>query len=44
MIAFYRGGRRRGNPIPIGIAHACQQVDTLPTQAWDVPLAKILVG
>ncbi|MCL9781565.1 5-formyltetrahydrofolate cyclo-ligase [Vibrio sp. S4M6] len=29
-------------PYPIGIAHDCQQVDSIPVQAWDVPLAKIV--
>jgi 5-formyltetrahydrofolate cyclo-ligase len=28
--------------IPIGLAHDCQYVDALPTQAWDVPLPKIV--
>lgn len=25
----------------IGLAHACQQVDAVPTEAWDVPLQQI---
>ena len=29
--------------IPVGLAHQCQQVEQLPTEAWDVPLHKILV-
>lgn len=28
--------------LPIGLAHDCQQVETLPTAAWDIPLPAIL--
>ncbi|OOF84007.1 5-formyltetrahydrofolate cyclo-ligase [Rodentibacter ratti] len=30
--------------LPIGLAHACQQIDALPIEHWDVPLFDILVG
>lgn len=30
--------------IPVGLAHACQQVNPLPIEQWDVPLFDILVG
>ena len=30
--------------IPVGLAHQCQQVGQLPTEAWDVPLHRILVA
>lgn len=30
--------------IPVGLAHACQQVEQLPIEHWDVPLFDILVG
>ena len=30
--------------IPVGLAHQCQQVELLPTEAWDVPLHRILVA
>ena len=30
--------------IPVGLAHQCQQVEQLPTEAWDVPLHQILVA
>ncbi|PVX42838.1 5-formyltetrahydrofolate cyclo-ligase [Pasteurella langaaensis DSM 22999] len=30
--------------IPVGLAHQCQQVDSLPTESWDMPLFDILVG
>ncbi|GLR08283.1 5-formyltetrahydrofolate cyclo-ligase [Mixta theicola] len=33
---------RRHRFLPIGLAHDCQQVDTLPTEAWDIPLPAIL--
>ena len=30
--------------IPVGLAHQCQQVEQIPTEAWDVPLHQILVA
>ena len=30
--------------ILVGLAHQCQQVEQLPTEAWDVPLHQILVA
>jgi 5-formyltetrahydrofolate cyclo-ligase len=27
---------------PIGLAHDCQQVETLPSEVWDIPLPKIV--
>lgn len=30
--------------IPVGLAHQCQQVEQLPVEHWDVPLAQILAG
>lgn len=27
---------------PIGLAHDCQYVDSLPSEAWDIPLSKIM--
>ncbi|OOF60147.1 5-formyltetrahydrofolate cyclo-ligase [Rodentibacter myodis] len=30
--------------IPIGLAHACQQLENLPIEHWDVPLFDILIG
>ncbi len=30
--------------ITVGLAHQCQQVEQLPTEAWDVPLHRILVA
>ncbi|MCG3724468.1 5-formyltetrahydrofolate cyclo-ligase [Vibrio cincinnatiensis] len=27
---------------PIGLAHDCQYVETLPTESWDIPLPKIV--
>lgn len=29
-------------PYPLGLAHDCQYVEHLPSEAWDVPLPKIL--
>lgn len=28
--------------IPVGLAHDCQQITTLPTEVWDVPLPMIV--
>ncbi|MED5556570.1 MAG: 5-formyltetrahydrofolate cyclo-ligase [Pseudomonadota bacterium] len=35
---------RRPGPAPalIGVAHACQQVDTLPVEPWDIPLNAVV--
>lgn len=33
---------RKHGFLPIGLAHDCQQVETLPTAAWDIPLPAIL--
>ncbi|KLV06486.1 MULTISPECIES: 5-formyltetrahydrofolate cyclo-ligase [Photobacterium] len=37
-----RWHQERQGPRPIGLAHDCQQVDTLPVEAWDVPLPEII--
>ncbi|MEZ9229689.1 5-formyltetrahydrofolate cyclo-ligase [Vibrio amylolyticus] len=34
--------KRKEGAIPIGLAHDCQHVEALPTEAWDVPLPKIV--
>lgn len=39
---FYDRTLRHDGPYPIGLAHDCQQVETLPVQPWDVPLAEIV--
>ncbi|QNI04653.1 5-formyltetrahydrofolate cyclo-ligase [Halomonas sp. SH5A2] len=35
---------RRPGPKPtlLGVAHACQQVDTLPVEPWDIPLNAVV--
>ncbi len=33
---------QRSGPKPVGIAHHCQWVESLPSEAWDVPLPKIV--
>ncbi len=35
---------RQKHFIPVGLAHRCQQVEALPTESWDIPLAQILTG
>ena len=32
----------KSGPYPIGLAHDCQLVQQLPTEAWDVPLPEII--
>ncbi|WP_284192087.1 5-formyltetrahydrofolate cyclo-ligase [Vibrio zhanjiangensis] len=34
----------QSGPKPIGLAHACQEVEQLPVEAWDVPLPKIITA
>jgi len=29
-------------PYPIGLAHDCQRIENLPTEAWDIPLPQIV--
>ncbi|WP_375321162.1 5-formyltetrahydrofolate cyclo-ligase [Aliivibrio logei] len=29
-------------PMPLGIAHTCQQVKLLPIESWDIPLPRII--
>ncbi|MFI3310011.1 5-formyltetrahydrofolate cyclo-ligase [Ewingella allii] len=31
-----------GGPYPIGLAHDCQQVESLPVEHWDVPLPEVI--
>ena len=40
--AFIRQGKRPKNPTLIGFAHACQEVESLPSASWDVPLATVV--
>ncbi|HET8708378.1 MAG TPA: 5-formyltetrahydrofolate cyclo-ligase, partial [Pseudomonadales bacterium] len=37
-LAFLRDTRPIKAPLLVGLAHACQQVDSLPAADWDVPL------
>lgn len=32
----------RLGPYPIGLAHDCQRVEHIPTEAWDVPLPEVI--
>jgi 5-formyltetrahydrofolate cyclo-ligase len=34
--------QRPHSPYPIGIAHDCQQVDSIPCEHWDIPLPEII--
>lgn len=40
--AFIRQGKRPRNPTLVGFAHACQEVESLPSASWDVPLATVV--
>jgi 5-formyltetrahydrofolate cyclo-ligase len=33
---------KQTKPMPIGLAHDCQQVTTIPIESWDIPLPKII--
>jgi 5-formyltetrahydrofolate cyclo-ligase len=37
-LAFLRDVPRPARPLLVGIGYAFQQVDTVPTEAWDIPL------
>ncbi|WP_373101018.1 MULTISPECIES: 5-formyltetrahydrofolate cyclo-ligase [Pasteurellaceae] len=41
---FYDRTLQRNNVMSVGLAHRCQQVESLPTESWDIPLARILIG
>ncbi|MGC9402543.1 5-formyltetrahydrofolate cyclo-ligase [Vibrio genomosp. F10 str. 9ZC157] len=34
--------KHKQGPVPIGLAHDCQYIETLPSEIWDVPLPKIV--
>lgn len=33
---------KKSKPYPLGIAHNCQQVDSLPCESWDIPLPEVI--
>ncbi|BFO11703.1 hypothetical protein GGER_42130 [Serratia rubidaea] len=33
---------QHGGPYPIGLAHDCQQVESIPSEHWDIPLPEIV--
>jgi len=33
---------KKALPFPIGLAHDCQQVETIPTECWDIPIPNII--
>lgn len=33
---------QQGGPYPIGLAHDCQQIGSLPVESWDIPLPEII--
>lgn len=41
---FLSNWQEKDKPLPIGVAHSCQLVNKLTVEAWDVPLAKVIVG
>lgn len=36
------GSLRRHSPVLLGLAHACQQVEEIPSQPWDVPVDGVI--
>ncbi|GAA3526386.1 5-formyltetrahydrofolate cyclo-ligase [Zobellella aerophila] len=36
------GWRNGPGPQPVGLAHNCQQVDSIPVDSWDVPLPELI--
>jgi 5-formyltetrahydrofolate cyclo-ligase len=34
--------QQQGRPFPVGLAHDCQQLPQIPTDAWDIPLPALL--
>lgn len=39
--SFARLPAKRRRPARVGLAHACQHVDSLPLEPWDVPLTAV---
>lgn len=37
----FKAGHAAGKPHLVGLAHSCQEVDRLPVEPWDIPLAAI---
>lgn len=37
----FKHAKPNGKPLLIGLAHSCQEVDSLQTDSWDIPLAAI---
>ncbi|MBA6364857.1 5-formyltetrahydrofolate cyclo-ligase [Colwellia sp. BRX8-4] len=33
---------KHAKPLPVGLAHDCQKVNTIPFESWDIPLPKII--
>jgi 5-formyltetrahydrofolate cyclo-ligase len=33
---------KQAKPLPVGLAHDCQKVNTIPFESWDIPLPKII--
>jgi len=40
----FRQALQRHRPFLLGLAHACQQVESIPAQHWDVPADNIMTG
>lgn len=33
---------KKSRPYPIGLAHNCQRVDSVPTEHWDIPIPELI--
>lgn len=42
--AFLRDGSKPRRPALLGLAHECQKVDSITTEAWDIPMDAIVTG
>lgn len=40
-LAHFAMHNAHGKPRVIGLAHSCQQLESIPTEAWDIPLPAI---
>lgn len=41
-LSSWHNGSRQQSLLPIGVAHNCQLLDSIPNQHWDIPLPEII--
>lgn len=42
LASWYKNKQKNNKPYPIGLAHDCQKVASIPTQHWDIPIPEII--